>query len=61
VAGHGGRWELRSGELAARLGPQTVGKTPGDPSGGMSMIVWRRRGPEGGAHRATFTGRPRQL
>jgi hypothetical protein len=61
VAGHGGCWEFRSGEQAARPGPHTVGEAPGGPSGGMSMIGWRRRGSEGGAHRATFTGRPRRL
>jgi hypothetical protein len=61
VAGPGGRWELRSGEQAARPGPHTVGEAPGGPSGGMSRIGWRRRGSEGGAHRATFTGRPRRL
>jgi hypothetical protein len=61
VAGHGGRWELRSGKQAARPGPHTVREAPGGPSGGMSRIGWRQRGPEGGPHCATFTGRPRRL
>jgi hypothetical protein len=61
VVGHGSHWELRSGELAARPGPHTVGEAPGGPSGGMSRIGWRRRGPEGGAHRAAFNGGPRYM
>jgi hypothetical protein len=61
VAGHGSRWELRSGEQAARPGPHTVREAPGSPSGGMSRIGWRRRVPEGGAYSAAFNGGPRCL